>query len=202
MLKRSSSLILQNPTVLLATSLIHMQSFPPVLQPHTPGGVNEFRHLVNGAAEALMKRKAGWFASFILKVDKSLFRIQREDTSQKYIKEIFKKSSLYFILPAWFYVKCPQLQPLITLLRLNITHFHMHPLILDSNLCPPNSYEVNKTDRQRLTQRLHFYMEGCRTYHSLFPEINADCCDEFGVKFTICVLIKHTGLPYSRVSQS
>ena len=96
-----------------------------------------------------------------------------------------------------FTLKCPQLQPLITLLRLNIIHFHMHPLILDSNLCPPNSYEVNKTDRQRLTQRLHFYMEGCRTYHSLFPEINADCCDEFGVKFTICVLIKHTGLPYS-----
>lgn len=38
-------------------------------------------------------------------------------------------------------------------------------------------------------------MEGCRTYHSLFPNPNADCCDEFGVKFTICVLIKHTGLP-------
>lgn len=66
-----------------------MQSFPPVLQPHTPGGVTEFRHLVNGAAEALMKRKAGWFAGFILKVDKSLFRIQKEDTSQKYIKEMF-----------------------------------------------------------------------------------------------------------------
>lgn len=50
--------------------------------------------------------------------------------------------------------------------------------------------------------RSYFYKEGYRTYHSLFPEINAHCCDKFGVKFTIRILVKHTGLPYSRVSQS
>lgn len=39
------------------------------------------------------------------------------------------------------------------------------------------------------------------TYHSFFPEVDADCSDELGVELVIRVSVKKCGLPYSGVPQ-
>lgn len=38
-----------------------------------------------------------------------------------------------------------------------------------------------------------------RTYHSLFPEVNADCGDELGVELVVCVSVQEGGLAHAGV---
>lgn len=39
------------------------------------------------------------------------------------------------------------------------------------------------------------------SYHSFFPEVDADCGDELGVELVICVAVQECCLPHTRVSQ-
>lgn len=53
--------------------------------------------------------------------------------------------------------------------------------------------------RQRHVRNLD--QKGSRTHHSLFPEVNANRGDKFGVELVVCVSVQEGGLPHTGVPQ-
>jgi hypothetical protein len=97
-LKKINTILKKEPLLLFCRTLLffwylpdpYAHSFPPVLKPHIPGGVSEFCHVVNGTAEALIKRKAIKMSRVVCKLHNKGRQITFYNSEGRYQPKVYQ----------------------------------------------------------------------------------------------------------------